>query len=622
MRASIAALASLLLSLPASALPYTIDLLGLPTDPDTLVRLHGSTGDGFRGLPVAGGFDVNDDVSHHQDFAMASMLASPVVGGVPRSGAGEVYLVFGNGTAGGTYDTGVVSANILRLVGVVDDEAAGSELWMDDVTGDGLGDLLIARQNYTPDPARIGAGALTIVVGGSELTAHAATLTPVDLGDTSSAPILVTFVGANELDRLGIWMRTGDVTGDGIADIVVGADQTDEFGESHRGAVYVIQGGAHLAVEQTIDLADFGMPADPLPGKIARITPPVGSSHFHFGATCQIADLDGNGKAEVLVAAALNRSGAAILAAGAPGGSAHAGGGSTDGTLYIAWDDNFPAVWPNGFEFEVSSGSGSHTIIDGAPCNRSFGEEILGGLDYDDDGNADLFVGDIVGNCSPLGSRPNAGSGHVFYTAADLKGEVFDLSAPPAGLVTTIFYGGGAGDIAADTGLHGDFDGDGIADLAFSSPHADPLARFSAGVLHIFFGQSTPWPTEIDLLPGSIPMSVRVTEVIGANGASGSDSGDTLAYSAAVGDLNGDGRTDLITNEMLGNGVLPAAEDAGNLIILSGSLVTRPPGIPVLPPWSLAVAACLLLFGCRLLLWPQRSLSRERHSAVPRRPGR
>ena len=132
-----------------------------------------------------------------------------MVGGVPRSGAGEVYLVFGDGTAGGTYDTGVVSANILRLVGVVDDEAAGSELWMDDVTGDGLGDLLIARQNYTPDPARIGAGALTIVVGGSELTTHAATLTPVDLGDTSSAPILVTFVGANELDRLGIWMRTG-----------------------------------------------------------------------------------------------------------------------------------------------------------------------------------------------------------------------------------------------------------------------------------------------------------------------------------------------------------------------------------------------------------------------------
>ena len=43
--------------------------------------------------------------------------------------------------------------------------------------------------------------------------------------------------------------------GDGIADILVGADQTTEFGEEHRGAVYLIRGGSHLTVTQTIDLA-------------------------------------------------------------------------------------------------------------------------------------------------------------------------------------------------------------------------------------------------------------------------------------------------------------------------------------------------------------------------------
>jgi hypothetical protein len=424
----------------------------------------------------------------------------------------------------------------------------------------------------------------------------------------------LTFVGASTLSRLGIWMRTGDVTGDGIADIVVGADQTSELGETHRGAVYLIQGGRHLGVSRTIDLADFGS-GKALSGKIARITPPAPASHLHFGATCQIADLDGDGRAEVLIGGALNRAGAGLRAAGAPIGSAHASGGSAHGTLYVAWGDNFSGRWPSAFEFEVTRGPGSFTRIDGAPCNRSFGEEILGGPDYDDDGEADLFVGDIVGNCAPGQSRSNAGSGHLFYHAAALAGLDFDLGAPLPGVVTTDFYGGAAGDIAADTALTGDFDGDGVADLAFSAPHASPLGRISAGILYVFFGGDR-WPTAIDLKPGSLPGSLRIAEIYGAQGSRGFDAGDTLAYSAASGDVNGDGRTDLITNEMLGNGVLPEAEDAGNLIVVSGSLLAWPPEALLS---SLGGLVGLLAIGCRLAGWPPR---RNRHCARPRRPGR
>ena len=600
MRIPLAPLLLLLAALPAHGVPpFEVDLVDVATDPDTLVRVHGSVGTGALGLPVAGGRDADGD--GHVDFAFASMLASPTVGGTARPGAGEVYLVFGDGTGGGTLDTAVTSSAILRLVGEVDSEAAGSELWMDDVTGDGLGDLLIARQNYTPDPGRIGAGALTILVGGANLATQAATLTEVDLGDPSPPVDLVHIVGASQLDRLGIWMRTGDVTGDGVADILVGADQVSELGETHRGAVYVIQGGAHLATPQTVDLANFGTTA--LPGLIARITPPVGSSHYHFGATCQLADLDGNGKAEVLVGAALNRAGATILADGAPFGSAHGGGGSTDGTLYIAWDDNLPTPWANGLTFEVTSGPGTHTTIDGAACNRSFGEEILGGLDYDDDGQADLFVGDIVGNCSPIEHRPNAGSGHVFYDAATLAGETFVRNAPPAGIgAISHFYGGAVGDIAADTALHGDFDGDGVDDLAFSSPHAARKGRINAGAIHVFFGHSGTWPSEVDLKEGSVPAFIRYTEVIGAEGNSPAGAGDTLSYSAASGDVNGDGRTDLITNEMVGDGVLPGTEDVGNLIVVSGSLVT-PPFVPALPGVAalLGVSGLLAVARYRLL---------------------
>jgi hypothetical protein len=362
-------------------------------------------------------------------------------------------------------------------------------------------------------------------------------------------------------------MRTGDVTGDGIADIVVGADQEPGSGDTHSGAVYVIRGGSHLATTQTIDLASFGSTS--LAGHIAKIVPPVNSFEHHFGATCQIADLDGNGRAEVLVATALNRAGAIIQPAG--GSGSHGFGGSADGTVYIAWDDNFIGnPWAAGLTFSMSSPPGSRTILRGGVQNISFGEEILGGLDYDNDGDADLFVGDIIGDATVGQTRPNSGSGHVIYDAALLKGLNTDLDLYP-GTVTTIL-GGASGDIAGDTAMHGDFDGDGIDDLGVSSPEANPLGRADAGAIHVLFGQTGVWPSTIDL--AALPaMGVRIAAVFGANGNVGIDAGDVLSYSAAAGDLNGDGRVDIITNEMQGDGVLPAAEDVGNLLLISGRVL-------------------------------------------------
>jgi hypothetical protein len=550
----------------ASAAPHlSVDLATVSTASGGLKRVHGSTGDGSRGVPVAGGIDCDGD--GFLDYAMAAMQASPQ----GRAGAGEIYLIFGDGKVEGTLDTAVAQPDILVIQGDGDSEATGSEIWMDDVTGDGIGDVLIGRQNFTPDAGRVGAGALTILVGGPALRAQAASLQPLDLRTPPAGLTLLTLIGAAEFDRLAIWMRTGDVTGDGTADLLVAADQESEPGESHHGAVYLVRGGSYLAANATIDLANFGSTA--LAGHLARIRPPPDSAHYHFGATCQIGDLDGNGRSEVFAAAALNRAGAGMLADGAPYGTAHATGGSADGSLYIAWDDNFLAnPWPAGFGFDIDASPGSHTIIHGGVLNVDFGEEILAGLDYDADGQTDLFVGDIVGDGTLDQSRFHSGTAHVLYGAGALKGLEFDLDSPPAGLGITTFLGAAPHNIASDTAAHGDFDADGVADLAFSSPHANALGRGEAGVLHVFFGQSGGWPALVDLEPSALPAQsvLRMTEVIGANGTNGSDTGDVLCYSAATGDVDADGHTDLVMNEMLGNGLDPAAEDVGNLIVLSG----------------------------------------------------
>jgi hypothetical protein len=351
---------------------------------------------------------------------------------------------------------------------------------------------------------------------------------------------------------------------------VVGADQAASNGETHAGEGFVIRGGPHLATSQTIDLASFGSTA--LEGHIARVVPPAGSGHYHVGATCQIADLDGNGRGEVLLAAALNRAGATIRANGAASGTAHAVGGAPRGRLYIAWDDNFPAgPWPAGYSFAIDASPGGRSIISGASVDTSFGEEIVGGLDYDGDGNADLFVGDIVGDGSPLQDRPISGLGYVLYHASTLKGLTFGLDSPPVGLGITKFLGGAQGDIATDTAEQGDVDGDGFDDLLLSSPKAAPFGRSSAGTVHVFHGQNGVWPATIDLKPGSLPppASVRITEIYGALGNAGGHAGDTLGYSAASGDIDGDGSIDLIVNEMLGDGT--SAFDVGNLLVISGA---------------------------------------------------
>jgi hypothetical protein len=548
----------------------TLDLAAVSPGDGVLQRVFGSTGSGSFGVPVAGGHDCDGD--GHRDTAIAFLTASTA--GPFRSG--EVDLVFGDGTLDGSLDTAVDDSRILRILGEGERETAGSEIWMDDVTGDGLGDLLVCRQNYSLLAGRIGAGALTVVVGGPALRAHAATLQPLDLGAPPAGIQLATLVGAQALDRFCIWARTGDVTGDGVADIVVGADQEDAPNENHRGAVWIVRGGPHLATAGVVDLASFG--ATVLQGHLAKITPPAGSNEFHLGATCQIADLNGNGRAEVLAAATIARAGAGIDPAGAPG-SADSSGGAPGGAVYIAWDDNFPAgLWPPGFAFDISQSPGTRTVLHGEAANSRFGEEIVAGLDFDADGAADLFVGDLVADGSPKANRPASGLGHVVYGAAALAGLDVALETPPPGLRLTRILGPSNGALGADTVAQGDFDGDGTGDLAFASPHASPQGRFRAGVVHLLFGRPGGWPALVDTAALSLPPTaeVWVTEVQGARGETAGDAGDTLAYSAAAGDLDADGRSDLIVNEMVGNGTTPAAIDVGNLLLIRGAALEGP----------------------------------------------
>ncbi len=234
----------------------------------------------------------------------------------------------------------------------------------------------------------------------------------------------------------------------------------------------------------------------------------------------------------------------------------------------MLWDDNFTPPWPSVFEFGVEGPPCCLTILQGGPANVNFGEEILGGLDYDGDGAADLFVGDLTADATAARDRPISGVGYVFYQAASLEGLRIDMGGPPGNVAYTTILGPAAGAIGADTAAHGDFDGDDTADLAYCSPHASPEGRVEAGTVHVLRGRDGGWPDLIDT--ASLPPAglVEIAEIRGARGRTVGDEGDVLCYSAAAGDVDGDGATDLIVNEMLGNGT--AAVDVGNLLVVKG----------------------------------------------------
>jgi hypothetical protein len=547
------------------AQPPPIDLATVAAEDGLIERVLGSENMGRFGVPVAGGLDVDGD--GFADATFASMTADAQ----GRQRAGRVDLVFGDGEIRGTLDTAEEPAapRILQFLGAEPFETTGSEIWIDDVTGDGLADLLICRQNAARVGARPAAGALTIVPGSPELRTLADNGGVVDLATANPPVALLSIYGSETGGRFCMWVRTGDVDGDGVADLLVGADQEDSHGDDDAGAAYLIRGGDDLvgAGHRRVDVAGPAANGNGL--DVLRVLPPTGASNFHFGATVQVGDLDGDGRGEVLVSAALNRAGASLGTPASPE-PAEASGGAPNGRLWILWSQNLPAPPWNGTVIDLDTPPDQTTVLSGSADNRIFGEEMLAGFDFDANGSADLFVSDFL--ASPDPGRVRAGIAYVFFDAFRLKGQQADADTDIFEVAVTRILGPTAGAIGGDTAVGGDFNGDGVDDLMSSSPHDAPQGRASAGSLHILLGRPGGWPAVIDTA-NRPTLGVRVIEVQGAHGTTGGDTGDTLAYSAAAGDMDGDGRIDLLINEMVGNGSGPENIDAGNLLILGGDLL-------------------------------------------------
>jgi hypothetical protein len=294
---------------------------------EALFKVHGSQPGDSAGLGVAALGDQDGD--GRAELLVGAPNAEDLDG---RTSAGLVAVV-----SGATEGTVSLSTAAARVFGVAEGDYIGEVVdGPGDMDGDGIPDLVLGSQY--DDRAGTDAGAIFALLG---------PLTGMLTTDDADAVL----VGEAAGDAAGSAVRgAGDVDGDGLVDVIVGATDNDAGGES-AGAAYVVSGsplGWTSLVEVEARLIGRN-PGDKAGNAVARLD-----------------DVNGDRHPDVLVGAYIDDS-AALNA-----GSAYMVYGPLTGTLFLTEADG-------GFIGEAEGDLAGWTVASAG--------------DYDSDGRTDVLVG-------------------------------------------------------------------------------------------------------------------------------------------------------------------------------------------------------------------------------------
>ncbi|WPB86022.1 hypothetical protein [Sediminicoccus rosea] len=349
---------------------------------------------------------------------------------------------------------------------------------------------------------------------------------------TDFAPALATPPGS-------VWISgIADLNGDGLAEIITGAAGSDDKA-ADAGRVYVTFGQSIGGTSTTIgdsvqEIIIDGLNAGDLAGTA------VGS----------ITDLNGDGRAEILV--------------GAPGQDIStrldAGAG------FVLWGDATAGGIDLG-DPTGGAGNGVGYIIRGEVAGDAAGSAMLSIGDLNGDGRAEVLIG-APGNDA---GGTDAGAAYVVFGKAS-DGAV-NLTSVTAGTGGFRIKGAGKKDRAGEAlGVLGDQNGDGKAEILVGAPGSE-AGGTDAGAVYVVFGKST--GTQVAL--GSLGAGgYRITGQVG-EGAGSSVTG--------LGDVNGDGRADLLVGTTSGTQAYVVFGQAGTSEILLSDVAAGTGGYMITPEW-------------------------------------
>jgi hypothetical protein len=457
---------------------------------------------------IAGDFngDGRDDI----------LVGAPLADGPDnsRENAGEAYIVFGAAEPAAQGDLSQGAA--VTVTGAQAGDNLGFAVAAGDVNGDGRDDALVgarfADAGQAPD-----AGKAYVIFGRPDLSGTA---------DTAAGEEDASISGATTAGFLAYSLATGDVTGDGIDDILLGeaggdgpGSRPDGAGERQdAGAVRVVSGATDLAGDIDLGAAEpfliiYGASAgDFVPNDLAT------------------GDIDGDGVDEIIV--------------GAP---------AVDGELREDAGRVYIVPVPGDGGALDLAGDGGWKVMTGGARKDGLGFQVAA-ADVNGDGIGDVIAGarDADG---PDDALNNAGEVHV-WLGGDALPRSTDLED---GESDTVIFGSSPGDSLGFSVAAADLNSDGLADILAGAPIADGCAEAAqgAGDAYAVFGR--------DPVPESARLANRGDLTYLGGGA-----GDGLGFSVAAADFNGDGRADAVIGALQADGPGDQRPEAGEVYVVFG----------------------------------------------------
>jgi VCBS repeat-containing protein len=440
----------------------------------------------FSGASARAAGDVNGDGL--ADFIIGAPWGEATQG----TNAGESYLVFGRqGGFGSGLDLATLNGtNGVTFRGVAAGDGLGFAVSAaGDINGDGFDDLILgAREANGPGEADSGASYVVFGRAGGFTAA-------IDVAGLTGANGF-TIIGTDATDRSGYSVAAaGDVNGDGIDDLIIGAPQGDPGGRANAGEAYVVfgrQGGFGA----TLDLGT-------LSGTNGFTISGVDAGDHAGWSVASAGDLNGDGRADMVIGALY----------------ADPAGRESAGETYVV----FGRAGGFGANLDLSSmpASMGFTVTGTAAANLT-GHSVASAGDINGDGIDDLLIGAIYADGT---GGVDAGETYVVFGRTTGFGGVLDL-ASLNGQTGFAIGGLAAGDFSGQSvSAAGDVNSDGFDDLIIGAPMADPSGRADAGSSYVIFGAANITRTSNDATVTVTVTGINDAPVITSNGG-----GSTGAY--------------------------------------------------------------------------------------------
>lgn len=484
------------------------------------------------------------------------------------------------------------------IYGITPWDRLGDSLAYGDINGDGIDDLIIGTYaGKGPNDSRYSCGNVYIIYGG--------TIDQIkDLAEKEGYDVVL--YGAQSGDYLGSSVACGDINGDGIDDLIIGASSSSGPGDlrSDCGEVDVIYGRKGLPKvwdfrETNPDIIIYGREVNDFmgwylssgdingdkkddiiisvsngDGPLGEVRVNAGEIYVIYGSenlssprdlNSALPDLvvygaDYNDHLDYCPAGDINGDGKDDLFCSARGADGSENLRINAGEVYLIFGGNdLPSIW------DLKYSTANVTIL-GADKYDNLILRSCG--DVNNDGYRDILLTGSGGD-GPDGIRENAGEAYVIFGKSSLPA-TYDLNNSQPGLIV---YGREAGNYLSG-GVLSDVNGDRIDDIILGAAEAygPDNSRKECGEVYVIYGDSS--------LGGIIDLNLQKPDIL-VYGCYKDKIGGTMSL-AAGGDLNNDGIGDIFIGAPYADGPQNTRREAsGEVYIIYGWRSLESPGVNI-----------------------------------------